>query len=207
MARRFILLLALACGLVAAPAHAAVLLINRLTPATIGVGDSAVFEVRIAGLSSALGAFSVDIQFDGEVLDFVPAANASLQFGTRLGDPLTDSVSSAFVISPGLLHIDQVSLLGEASLDALQRDASGALLSDFVLADIRFTGRAGGGFSLLEAVPNSVVLSDSLGIALPGPLLGSSGVKVVTVPSTALLAALGLALVALRARSASRSRR
>ena len=175
-----------------------ILSLDRVSPATIAVGDVATFELRVSGLSTLLGAFSADISYDSSVLSFLPESSITAQFGTRLGDlSASEAVGTVDASVSDALHIDQVSLLGTPALEALQHDAFGQLLPSFVLAEIRFQGVAPG-TSSLNFTPVSTVLSDEAGNSLASLMLTGSSISVtgdVPEPGSAWLLLLGLALV------------
>ncbi len=170
-----------------------ILSLERTGPAAIGVGDTATFDLRISGLTTLLGAFSVDNSFDPTILSFMPVGMLGAQFGSLLGDPTSEAVGIADASVPGVLHLDEVSLLGTAELDALQRDALGNLLPSFVLVTVAFQG-VGPGVGLLDFVPGSVTLSDDAGTALSTPALGPAVVRVISLPGTLWLFGLGLCI-------------
>lgn len=175
-----------------------VLTVERIGPPLIGAGESAVFELRLSGLTDdILGGFSIDIGFDPAVLAFHPAASLNLQFDDYLGIPDTETVGIAEVSAPGVLHVDQVSLLEVSSLFLLQTDPNGQILPSLRLATLSFDGLARG-TSLVEPIIGSAVFVDSIGLPINVPLATGAVVSVPAPGTLALLAAAALALAASR---------
>jgi len=163
-----------------------------LTPATqdIIVGDSAFLDLNVSGLNAgdpdSLGAFALDITYDSAVLAF-----GSVTFGPYLGTPngpdpffpepdayYDDSVS-------GVVYLDEISLLFDDELDALQSDS-------FSLATLEFTG-IGLGTSLIGIDGLTATASDAFGFELSIDGIENAEVAVVPEPATMLLLGTGLA--------------
>lgn len=197
MKRAHAWLLSLFLAVSAWPLQAApVISVERTGSAAIGIGSSVTFELHVSGLTEPLGAFGFDLLFDPAVLAFQPAVSAAAQFGDRLGQLDTEAIGFAQVSAPGLLRLDEVSLLDTLALDALQRDAGGQRLDHIVLALVSFQGLAAG-VSSVAIDPTSLVLSDAAGQVLAGALLVPSAVAVVPEAATSwLLAAAAVAWVA-----------
>lgn len=152
---------------------------------TIGVGDTADFDLYISGLGSyeapSLGAFELDIMFDQNILAF-----ESLIFSPYLGDPDPSNLetdSSVDTTTPGAVGLYEVSFLPASDLDLLQP-------ASFTLASMTFT-MINLGFSDLTL--ENVVLSDASGTVITGPTLQGAKVYPVPVPCTFLLLLGGLA--------------
>lgn len=145
---------------------------------TIGVGDTADFDLYISGLGSyeapSLGAFELDIMFDQNILAF-----ESLIFGPYLGY----SDSSVDTATPGVVGLDEVSLIPDSTLDLLQP-------ASFNLANLTFT-MINLGFS--DLILENVVLSDPFGQVITEPMLQGAKVYPVPVPCTFLLLLGGVA--------------
>lgn len=152
---------------------------------TIGVGDTADFDLYISGLGSyetpSLGAFNLDIMFDQNILAF-----EYLIFSPYLGDPDPSNFktdSSVDTTTPGAVGLYEVSFLPAFDLDLLQP-------ASFTLASLTFT-MINLGFS--DLILENVVLSDSFGQEITGPMLQGAKVYPVPVPCTFLLLLGGLA--------------
>ena len=158
-----------------------------LTPdsQTIGVGDTADFDLNISGLDSdgptSLGAFMLDIMFDQNILAF-----ESLIFDTKLGDPDPSNFETySFVdttTTPGVVGLGEISFLPDFKLDSLQQE-------NFTLASLTFT-MINLGFSDLTL--ENVVLSDAPGFEITVTTLQGAKVYPVPVPCTFLLLLGGL---------------
>lgn len=179
--KRYLHLFFLLCTMaIAGQAHGASL---SLMPdsLTLGVGDTADFDLYISGLGSdgapSLGAFKLDIMFDQNILAF-----ESLIFGPYLGDP---DLSNSFVntTTPGAVELDEVSFLPASDLDSLQP-------ASFPLASLTFT-MINLGFS--DLVLENVVLSDAPGFEITVETLQGTKVYPVPVPCTFLLLLGGVA--------------
>lgn len=182
-----------------------VLSLQPLGPTSVNVGGTVSYELLLTNPDAVVGAFSLDISFDPGVLQFVPAPSAGAQFGTYLGDPtLGEAIGTAGESSSGILHIDEVSLLDIASLDALQ---GGGTLPSLLLANVTFEG-LGPGVGGLAFLPGSVELSDAVGNLLAAPTLAQPGaVNVVPEPASPALVILALAACVAVSRSAHRAAR
>ncbi|HYI94948.1 MAG TPA: cohesin domain-containing protein [Bryobacteraceae bacterium] len=155
------------------------------------VGSDVVVDLVISGLgngiSPALAGFSgMQIGFDTSILQPVSAA-----FTNRLGDIGDPSavVYSVNTFFPGVILLDQVSLLDPTTLFGLQASPTGS----FVLATLKFNA-IGGGTSALTIDPG--VLSDELGnqisaTAQNGSVTVRANGPIVPEPSTWLLLASG----------------
>jgi hypothetical protein len=185
---------------IAWPACAVPVLSIERVNATVGVGGVATFELHASNLTDPLGAFAVDISFDPALLAFVPEASAGAQFGQLLGQPDSEAIGLALLLAPGVLHLDQVSLLDSASLDALQRDSGGQMLGDIVLAMFSLQG-LGVGVSQIGFVPAGIVLADAAGNVLAEVLGVPSALAVVSEPATLWLLAFGVGVAAVQRRS------
>ena len=146
---------------------------------TIGVGDTADFDLWISGLGSykapSLGAFDLDIMFDQNILAF-----GSLIFGSSLGS----SDSSVDTTTPGVVALDETSFLLTSELYTYQPES-------FILASLTFT-MINLGFSDLTL--EKVVLSDAPGTGvITVQELHGAKVYPVPVPCTFLLLLGGLA--------------
>lgn len=167
-----------------------------------GVGGSVSYELLLDNPDAILGAFSLDLAFNPDVLHFVPAASPGAQFGPYLGDPALEAIGTAGESSPGVLHLDEVSLLDAASLEALQGGST--LLPSLLLANLTFEG-IGPGVGGLGFLAASVQLSDAVGNLLAVPALVQPGeVDVIPEPASAALVVLALAACGAASRSSNR---
>ncbi len=197
--RRYLYLLTILSALISmAPALAIpVLSLDRIGTGRIAPGGSTFYQLILTAPSDLIGAFSVDIAFNPDVLNFHAAASATGQFGTMLGDPLVDALGLADASIPGMLHLDEVSLLDAGTLGTLQHDGSGNLLFELVLAQITFDG-IGTGPGELRFAPGSIAFGNADGLGLLMPFATTpDAIFVVPAPPTLTLMLAGL--LALRA--------
>lgn len=141
-----------------------------------------------AGGPDSLGAFSLDITFDPNILSF-----GSAVFHNFIGDPdldqslfyTTSLETDIFVDSstPGNVYLDELSLLLPSDLDSRQADS-------FRLANLSFV--CGPNLGLSDVVMQNVVLSDAFGTTFSNPTLRNASVNVVPEPATLLLVGCGL---------------
>nr|WP_315219053.1 hypothetical protein [uncultured Duganella sp.] len=166
----------------------------------IAPGGSVLVDLGIAGLQSGgldteLGAFHLDLYYDPTVLAYHPSAPSA--WGGALGQAGSESLAFADNGTPGLLRLDQVSLLDGLTLDQLQGDA-------FRLATLAFdvlpwTGPTPANTFLFA---DDILLGDAAGNVIPAAL---DGIPVLILqvdePGTLAIIGLGLGLAALSARS------
>lgn len=174
----------------AGPAPAApVLTMQPVGSSSIGVGGTVNFDLMLLNPDAVIGAFSVDIAFDPSVLHLGSAA----ALGVSLGDVnLLEAIGTVNESSSGILHIDEVSLLDTASLEALQ--GAGVLPASLRLASFSFEGMLPGSTSL-AFLADSVQFGDATGTALNVPALQPPGpVTVIPEPASAALVLLALAV-------------
>jgi hypothetical protein len=133
--------------------------------------DAVSLDLIISGLDvggpDSLAAFSLDVLFSSNVLTY-----SSLEFGPYLGEIgltafsyVDDSSAAAY---PGMVYLDEVSILFDWELDMLQDDS-------FTLATFNFIG-ANPGYTLIAM--DNVVLSDAFGYELTNPTLEKAGITV-----------------------------
>lgn len=170
----------------------------------IAPGDQLLVDLDIAGLQSGglsteLGAYHLDLYYDPSLLSFLPGPPTG--WGTALGSTTGPVEALAFADhgTPGLLRLDEVSLLDGVTLDALQGDA-------FRLATLAF--------QVLQApapapantflFADAIVLGDAAGNLIP-VALSNIPVLILQVdePGTLAILALGAAALAWRRRAAS----
>jgi hypothetical protein len=151
-------------------------------PQTIWPNQSTLAFLAIEGLTDggpdSLGAFSVDVTFDPNVLSFEDAT-----FTNFLGFPDIQAITFIDNTTPGIVYVDEISLLSVTDLDNLQEDSG-------VLTLLKFKGENPG---LTPINLDNVVLSDALGIQLTNVTITETGVRVVPEPGTLFLLGAGLA--------------
>jgi hypothetical protein len=165
---------------------------------SVELGDPVNVDVVIAGLHAEdpdqiVGAFDLDVTFDPAIL-----APTGVTFGLLLGDPALFEALTDFTLGSGLVDLAEVSLLDDATLDALQPDS-------FTLATLSFA-TVGTGTSQLAFVFDP--FNDVKGLnAEPLTLdVGSGSVTVtqpsapVPEPSSVVLVLLGVGALALLCR-------
>jgi hypothetical protein len=162
--------------------------------------------LRTAGLDAVVGAFNLEVSFNGgDVTAFDAASPAG--FGTALGDPaLGEAITFADFSSPGVVRLAEVSLLDQATLGDLQSDS-------FIVATIGFMLRDEPALTLQNFVISQFDLAD----AFAQPITDDTGAPVpvetgvltlkVPVPPTLPLAALGLLAALALTRRATALRR
>ncbi len=147
---------------------------------TVGVGDVVSLDLTISGLGdfvpTSLGAFVTEITFDPNVLAFTDVV-----FDVFLGDP-ADPLETSTVVdtsTPGVVVLDEFSLLLDVELDALQP-------ASFALADLTFTGRNVGSSAIAFGL---IDLSDAAfpASSLPAESLTTASVVVTPEPASWLL--------------------
>jgi hypothetical protein len=133
------------------PSAAVVLSLNP-SPQQINVGGAAIVDIIISGLGDqtapSLGAFDIDLSYDPAVV-----APLSAIFGSHLDLGGIGSIQFAELTTPGLIHLDEVSIETPEDLNSLQ-------LGTFTLATLTFNGLAEGDSPL---VFQSLALSDENG--------------------------------------------
>ncbi|MGB0910416.1 MAG: PEP-CTERM sorting domain-containing protein [Nitrospirales bacterium] len=186
--KTLLILLTLACSSVLMTSQAVAVSLS-LTPSSQDVlpGGFALVTLNISGLTAggppSLGAFDVDVSFNPSVLTFQSAT-----FGPFLGNEgLGEAISNVDISIPGIVDIDEVSLLFEAELDALQ-PASFPLAAFLFSGSVINTGVSPLGFT-------QIALSDASGSVLPISSISGATVNVgapVPEPSTVFLLGSGL---------------
>ncbi len=151
----------------------------------LGVGFT--LDVNVSGLGAgsapSLGAWDIDLTYDPTVVTPVAVLFGDPVLGNQLDlfgfglNPVGGGISA-----PGVLDIFEISLDFPDDLDLFQADA-------FTLAQVTFATIAKGVSSLSIS---DALLSDSLGGEIPVLSIGSARVKVVPVPHTLALFAVGL---------------
>lgn len=163
--------------------------VQRVGPELTSVGAGYRFDLFISGLSDLLGAFSLDVTFDPTVVGS-PIARSRPPLGNVAASP----AEADFFIddsTPGILHIDEVSLLSSDELRGLQ-SIGGTLRDSFEFVRIGLTAIHEGFTNIGLA---NVTLSDDLGNRLADPLIIGSTLRVPE-PMSLLLVSVGLLLLA-----------
>lgn len=186
MRTRFLGTLAAAACLNASVAGAVDLSVIPATTSAL-IGDTVPVELVVSGLGDlaapSLGAYDIDLSFDGGVLSLLDVA-----FGAHL-DVLGLGSMQETTTGAGMVNVFELSLDDAADLDSLQPGS-------FTLATLTFQVTAPG-YSALSLAVNS--LADAAGDELSVNLVDSA-VTAVPEPSSGLLMLLGLLSVGLAAR-------
>jgi hypothetical protein len=130
--RSSIALLSVICGLGVCSEARAISITVLPSTQSISVGGSASVDLVISGLrnfaSPSLGAFDLDLTYNLSVL-----SASSLTFGSFLDLGTFGSVQSFDISTPGLIHLDEVSLETSSDLNTFQPDT-------FTLSTLVFVG-------------------------------------------------------------------
>ncbi|WP_298405797.1 PEP-CTERM sorting domain-containing protein [Janthinobacterium sp.] len=164
----------------------------QIAPGGMLLVDLNIAGLQSGGLSTELGAFHLDLYYDPDLLFYLPGAPSG--WGTALGQTGGGAQALAFAdaSTPGLLHLDEVSLLDGLTLGQLQGDG-------FRLATLAFQVRV----PPFPAPANTILFADDI-------LLGDAGGNVIPValdqvpililqvdePGTLALLALGMGALA-----------
>lgn len=182
MKATLLMLLAYFLGVGGGVAHAATLFVSPISQETV-IGSVVQVEVTIDGvndgLTPALGAFDINLNFDPSLLRFQSATFGSQLDIFGLGDEQSVSTPTS-----GVVRAYEISLETSEDLTAFQ--ATGFTLASFYFYAI------GGGTSPLAISSNS--LSDAFGSDLAADIV-SGGVTVAPVPLPAAGWLLGWALL------------
>lgn len=162
----------------------------------VAPGGTVLVDLNIAGLQSGglgteLGAFHLDLYYDPDLLFYLPGAPSG--WGTALGQVAGGAQALAFAddATPGLLHLDEVSLLDGLTLGQLQGDG-------FRLATLAFQARMPGGPVPANTVlfADDILLGDAAGNRIP-VALDQVPVLILQVDEPATIALLGMGVAAL----------
>ena len=180
---RWLCVVALLSSVAATDARAATLLVLSPSSANPGVGDpfdvSLVFEGTGPSSAPTVAAFDIGVAFDPSAVQLM-----SSSFGVGLGDSVTDLETA-----PGLVTLQEASLLDPASLSALQTNPLPLASFQFVRLDPTATTINFG----------SVLIQDELGQPIAVELVGATlGGTTNPIPEarTSLVYALGALLFA-----------
>ena len=185
-----ILVILVTFGLLSSAVYAEISLSIEPPSETVIEGETFSLDLNILGLTEGgpdtLGAFELDITFDPDILGF-----DSVMFEGLLGNFVSgEAIIGVDSSTSGLVELDEVSLLFDSELDAIQP-------STFTLATLNFDANSGGSSAIqLE----NVVLSDAFGIVLPVSNTSNGQLNVVSPapipePSSLLLCFLGIFFV------------
>lgn len=189
-------LLWLACLGALAPAQALQITLVPHGPATVYVDDYVQVDMSIVGLQSGglnteLGAFHLDLYYDPTMLTLLSPTAAN--WGNSLGhtSPVAEALTFADNSTPGLLRLDEVSLLDRTALDVLQGDS-------FLLASLIFqvTAPAPPRPDNTFLFADDILLGDAAGNRIPAGL-DQIPQLILFVDEPATLAIFGLGLSAL----------
>ncbi len=163
----------------------------QIAPGGMLLVDLNIAGLQSGGLSTELGAFHLDLYYDPDLLFYLPGAPSG--WGTALGQTAGGAQALAFAdaSTPGLLHLDEVSLLDGLTLGQLQGDG-------FRLATLAFQVM----MPPLPAPANTILfaddilLGDAAGNVIP-VALDQRPILILQVDEPGTLALLGLGMAAL----------
>jgi hypothetical protein len=181
--RPFVAMFVACVALLGVPSLARALPIVSLSPPSqdAEVGDPVSVDIRVDGLTDAIGGFSLTLDFDDEVLEGV-----GYTIGGALG--LGNDESFGFAVGAGSLDLYFTSVADESTLAAAQG-------TGFILATVTFQALTDG---LSPLTLLNVVLSDATGAEEPftqrngDVCVGGDCAAPVPEPGTILLVASGL---------------
>ena len=163
----------------------------QIAPGGLLLVDLNIAGLQSSGLSTELGAFHLDLYYDPLLLSFLPGAPSG--WGTALGQTAGGIQALAFAdaSTPGLLHLDEVSLLDALTLDQLQGDS-------FRLATLAFhvlvPPKPAPANTILFA--DDILLGNAAGNVIPAAL-EQVPILILQVDEPGTLALLGLGMAAL----------
>ncbi|MGK5054951.1 hypothetical protein [Janthinobacterium sp. RB2P8] len=169
----------------------------QIAPGGLLVVDLNIAGLQSGGLNTELGVFHLDLYYDPTLLSFLPGAPSG--WGTALGQTAGGAEALAFAdaSTPGLLRLDEVSLLDGLTLGQLQGDG-------FRLATLAFHVMMPPGPAPANTIlfADDILLADAGGNLIPVvpdqiPIL----ILQVDAPGTLALLGLGMAALARQRRS------
>ena len=163
---------------------------SHIAPGGLLLVDLNIAGLGSGGLNTELGVFHLDLYYDPDLLFYLPGASG---WGTALGrtDGGAEALAFADASTPGLLRLDEVSLLDGLTLGQLQGDG-------FRLATLAFQVM----MPPLPAPANTILfaddilLGDAAGNVIP-VALDQIPILILQVDAPGTLALLGLGMAAL----------
>lgn len=184
--KRLLATLAVICLAQVSQAHAALLTLEPDT-AQVDSGDAVSLALVVSGLGNftadSLGAFDISVTYDAAVLSFTDYTLGDVFLGnTSLFTALDVSAGD----SGGAFNVAQISLLPATTLNTRQPGS-------FILALLNFDVIAlAPGAATAVSLPDTAVLADQNGFALPVSYGGPATISAVPLPGTLLLVLSGL---------------
>lgn len=163
---------------------------SQIAPGGLLLVDLNIAGLQSGGLNTELGVFHLDLYYDPHLLFYLPGASG---WGMAMGETTggVEALAYADASTPGLLRLDEVSLLDSLSLGQLQGDG-------FRLATLAFHVMMPPGPAPANTIlfADDILLADAEGNRIP-VALEQTPVLILQVPEPGTLALLGLGMAAL----------